>query len=1075
MLCNTISAIVGPVLPGQSLWCINKRIASEVDNIESKLDNLCHATMITGPGTITEEGSYCLGNEIVGTLTIAASNVHLDLSHRRITDGLIINSGLTGVTVENGVVEGGSDAISVNGASDIIIHDVTVKNGTRGINFVGVSDSLITNCDMILNTTGLELNGCQKITVKDCVAGDNVFAGYSLISSSTNTFENCKALSTGVGNTNITNTTIFGFVSNNGFGNIFERCIANATQALSTTDANSLVAGFAFRGSEGCSKIINSEAANSVTSSSGFTIPYGILLESRLDSVNTVTAITLDLANDLFVLGVSWSPDGQYLAVGGPFNQGTAKGIRVYKFDRAKQLLILMDAIISTGEGDNTAVQWSPSGAFIAATGTFNGTNSLFIFRFDVESEKLVQLTAAGPADADAIPLAWSPDEKYIVTGEANNNISIRLFRFDSVAESLTQVFTVQVGGEVNSYSWSPDGNYIAVGAATTTNDLFVYRFNRSAQTLTQVDSVNPDGGSAGDIVRAVAWSPNGQYLAAGGLINGTTNNDLFLYRFSRTTETLTQVDSVNPDGGGVADQVFALNWSPDSNYLIVGGIISGTTNNDFFVYQFNRATEKLIQFAAINPDGGSTGDVVTGLNWSPDGGYIAVMSQTADNTSVNNLFIFSAFQFPFKNVIKGNTVYCNSGGTIPGGIGISGSSICNYIVGNTAYSNPINAPIIGSNYQFVTNIFNQPGSAPSHLQNISLATCEPILTPDNVGLLVKQTLSKTTDIQSKVDILVACAPIPLTAEDIVAGVITLNTPGCYCLSTDLTTDIVITASCVCLDLMERCLTGVISLSDADNIVVNNGFVNPPAPIAEPNDAAITIAATVNSATIDKVMIDCADTLVADVSGRIGILTSGNDVQILNCTVKSGSATPILSGGIFTGGHGIAVADDANRTLIKNCVILATGNGSSGTTGVNGGSGGHGFAITASPAFTEIIECIVFSTGNGGNAGDGATTGGDGGSAVFILSGIDTSVRNCTMRNTGVGGTGGAANGADGRAVEDLQTVTANFSMIFSNFAHNIANAVKYNIQNTGVESGVLTPNPPTSTVINPLANVYAS
>ncbi len=47
--------------------------------------------------------------------------------------------------------------------------------------------------------------------------------------------------------------------------------------------------------------------------------------------------------------------------------------------------------------------------------------------------------------------------------------------------------------------------------------------------------------------------------------------------------------------------------------------------------------------------------------------------------------------------------------------------------------------------------------------------------------------------------------------------------------------------------------------------------------------------------------------------------------------------------------------------------------------------------------------------------------------------------------------------------------------MIFSNFAHNIANSIKYNIQNTGTESGVLTPNPTTATVINPYANVYAS
>lgn len=1083
--CDVI-ALIGPVIPGQSLWCINKRMASEIDNIESKLDNLCHPTMITGPGTISQEGAYCLGNTIVGSLTINASNVDLDMSNRRVTQGITVASDVDRVSIHNGTVQGSPNALTVNtGVTNLTLDDVTAKNSTRGISLTGVTDALINNCEMVLNTIGLELTSCQKVTVNNCIAANNTSTGYSLISSSTSTFENCKALGTGTGNAGITNTNVFGFVSQNGVSNIFERCIANATQALSTTDQNSVIAGFAFRGTESCSKIIDSEAANSITASSGLTIPYGILLESRFDSVTTATAITLNLVNDTVFLSLSWSPDGQYVVVAAPFNQNLSTGIRVYKFDRDKQLLVLMDAfasVISEASATDLQVQWSPSGMFIAATGAFNETQGLFIFRFDRESEKLVLITSGGPADNDRVPLAWSPDEKYIVMGESTANISLRLFRFDSVAETVTQVFTLQVGGDPNaqvaSYSWSPDGNYLAVGAATNTNDLFVYRFNRSAQTFTQVDAVNPDGGSAGDTVQAVTWSPNGQYLAAGGAISGVTNNDLFLYRFSRTTETLTQVDSVNPSGGGTSDQIFALSWSPDSNYLAAAGFVGTTVDNDFFVYSFNRATEKLIQFASINLDGGSANDFVTAVDWSPDGGYIAVGGQTANDPSTNNFYILNGIQFPFKNVIKSNTVYCNSGGSIPGGVGISGSNICNYIVDNTAYSNPINPPIIGSNYQFVCNVFYQVfGSFPSELQNISIGTCEPIFNPDNTNLLIKQNLSKTIDIQSKVDMLALCAPQPLTAEDIVGGVITLDEPGCYCLSSDLTTDIVITASCVCLDLTERCLRGVISISAADDIIVKNGFVNPAAPTTEPPAAGITIDAAANGVMLDKITIDCADTTVVDVSGRTGISSAGNDVQIINCTVKSGSASTTAGTGV-AGGDGIVIASDATRALVKNCVVLATGNGAPGTAGVNGGRAGDGIAVGLSgvPAFTEILECIVFSTGNGGNGGTGVTTGGDGGHAVSIgETAVDTSVRNCTLRNTGTGGTGGSASGENGRAVNDLVTTVGNLSMIFSNFAHNIANAVKYNIQSTGLESGVLTPNPPTSTVINPLANVYAS
>ena len=82
----------------------------------------------------------------------------------------------------------------------------------------------------------------------------------------------------------IYNNEVAGFASYNGYGNIFERCIANGTQALSTTDSSSVVAGFALRGTEGCTKIIDSESSNAIASSSGVTIPYGILVQGSLST-----------------------------------------------------------------------------------------------------------------------------------------------------------------------------------------------------------------------------------------------------------------------------------------------------------------------------------------------------------------------------------------------------------------------------------------------------------------------------------------------------------------------------------------------------------------------------------------------------------------------------------------------------------------------------------------------------------------------------------------------------------------------------------------------------------------------
>jgi WD40 repeat protein len=202
-------------------------------------------------------------------------------------------------------------------------------------------------------------------------------------------------------------------------------------------------------------------------------------------------------------------------------------------------------------------------------------------------------------------------------------------------------------------------------------NDLYVYHFDRSSETLVEIVSINPGGGTLDDIIWTVAWSPDGRYLAAGGDIN---EDDVYIYDFDRASGTLTQIISLNPGGGGTVETVYSIDWSPDGTYLALGG--------DIFV-------------------------------------------------SVD-AFIYSAMQFPEKNIIKNNTVYCNSGAQFPSGVGISGSSICNMIIQNTAYNNP-------TNYEFVPNVFNPLfGLGPTLLQNIALGM-NPIPQPADIDLTLIQ------------------------------------------------------------------------------------------------------------------------------------------------------------------------------------------------------------------------------------------------------------------------------------------------------------------------------------------------
>jgi WD domain, G-beta repeat. len=393
-------------------FSVSDNCCSTIDVIESKIDILtCPApTPISTAQTISTSGSYILCNNISGTITIAASDVVLDLNNYKISNGIVVNGGLDQITMRNGVVEGSTNGILVNGGSrNITIENITVKNASlgSGIKFTNVTDATIDGCTLTSNSTGFQLNNSHKISVNNTVANCNSHAGFDLISSTTNTFIDCKALSTGQGNTVQFNNEVAGFVSLNGYGNIFERCIANSTQALSTTDSNSLIAGFALRGNEGCSKIIECEAANSTSSPNGYTIPYGILLEGTISSVASITG-ALGTAGDVY--SVNWSPDGQYVAVGGNgLTGGSGNEFQILRFDRSSGALTFITGALPNGSnGAVNSVNWSSDGQYVAVGGEgLNGGSGdeLQIFRFDRSSGALTSITGALSTAGDEIEL----------------------------------------------------------------------------------------------------------------------------------------------------------------------------------------------------------------------------------------------------------------------------------------------------------------------------------------------------------------------------------------------------------------------------------------------------------------------------------------------------------------------------------------------------------------------------------------------------------------------------------------------------------------------------------------------
>lgn len=181
------------------------------------------------------------------------------------------------------------------------------------------------------------------------------------------------------------------------------------------------------------------------------------------------------------VHGVTWSPDGQYIASAG--NDNT---VQVWEVATQHNLVMLQHSDIAW------SVQWSPYGTYIASA-----SKDHTVSVWDAMSGRNAQVFKT--PSAVALALAWSPDGKRIVLGLNDHSAQI----WDVAAGRKLLTYRGHAD-RVCSVSWSPDGRRVATGSGDGTiqiwevdtgNLLFTYQSNSS-------------------VVRAVAWSPDGQQLA---------------------------------------------------------------------------------------------------------------------------------------------------------------------------------------------------------------------------------------------------------------------------------------------------------------------------------------------------------------------------------------------------------------------------------------------------------------------------------------------------------------------------------------------------------------------------------
>jgi len=195
-----------------------------------------------------------------------------------------------------------------------------------------------------------------------------------------------------------------------------------------------------------------------------------------------------------FIEGIAWSPDGKYVASGDQDNTVDIWNVATGKLQASY-----------TATAAVQRVAWSPDGKRIAAA-VYDGTVQVL----DASTGKL-QVTYKGNG-APVWSVAWSPDSKRVVSGTGSAGAAGPVTSGNTVkvwdAATGQTVLSYTAEGDQNeayALAWSPDGKYIASGGDAKVVHVWDAA---SGQTLWQYQGHS-------DIIFDVAWSPDGSLLAS--------------------------------------------------------------------------------------------------------------------------------------------------------------------------------------------------------------------------------------------------------------------------------------------------------------------------------------------------------------------------------------------------------------------------------------------------------------------------------------------------------------------------------------------------------------------------------
>ena len=273
---------------------------------------------------------------------------------------------------------------------------------------------------------------------------------------------------------------------------------------------------------------------------------------------------------------VRFSPNNSYIACCG---NSSSKQIAMFSWNGTA-----ISEITTVNVGVTChSMSWHPNGNFIA---TANNTTSGSVNVYSWNGSALSSV-ATKNFDPNARWVDWHPNGNFLAVSTSVTSSTLVVYSWNGT-NTLTAVATLNLGAASHSCKWSPDGTYLYVGSQSSGHFTAVYSWN-GTDTLTEVAYYN--SGSGND-PQSAAWTTDNAYLFTADAEATTTT--FRVYAFSGTALTLKQTINAGLNAFDIA--IFNNRYVAGVAY---GGSVTSVSCVKF--YSFSRTTETLTELDTLS------------------------------------------------------------------------------------------------------------------------------------------------------------------------------------------------------------------------------------------------------------------------------------------------------------------------------------------------------------------------------------------------------------------------------------------------------------------------------------------